>query len=105
MSQRTGLETQAAASARSRLTPRLDEAIENAASFLLDQQHADGYWLGELEADTPLESDYIYYLHILGRFDEPLVAKLAQYVRRRQLSDGGWNIVACGPRPANGTRK
>ena len=105
MSQRTGLETQAAASARSRLTPRLDEAIENAASFLLDQQHADGYWLGELEADTTLESDYIYYLHILGRFDERRVAKLAQYVRRRQLSDGGWNIFAGGPSEVNATVK
>src|SRR5215510_3761177 len=82
MSQRTGLETQAAASARSRLTPRLDEAIENAASFLLDQQHADGYWL-----------------------DEPRVAKLAQYVRRRQLSDGGWNIFAGGPSEVNATVK
>jgi len=105
MSQRTGLETQAAASARSRLTPRLDEAIENAASFLLDQQHADGYWLGELEADTTLESDYIYYLHILGRFDERRVGKLAQYVRRRQLSDGGWNIFAGGPSEVNATVK
>jgi len=105
MSQRTGLETQAAASARSRLTPRLDEAIENAASFLLDQQHADGYWLGELEADTTLESDYIYYLHILGRFDERRVGKLAQYVRRRQLSDGGWNIFAGGPSDVNATVK
>jgi squalene-hopene/tetraprenyl-beta-curcumene cyclase len=105
MSQRTGLETQAAASARSRLTPRLDVAIENAASFLLDQQHADGYWLGELEADTTLESDYIYYLHILGRFDERRVAKLAEYVRRRQLSDGGWNIFAGGPSEVNATVK
>src|SRR5215510_13353449 len=105
MSQRTGLETQAAASARSRFTARLDEAIENAASFLLDQQHADGYWLGELEADTKLESDYIYYLHILGRFDELRVAKLAQYVRRRQLSDGGWNIFAGGPSEVNATVK
>jgi squalene-hopene/tetraprenyl-beta-curcumene cyclase len=105
MSQRTGLETQAAASARSRLTPRLDEAIENAASFLLDQQHADGYWLGELEADTTLESDYIYYLHILGRFDERRVAKLAASVRRRQLSDGGWNIFAGGPSEVNATVK
>src|SRR5215471_17158493 len=105
MSQRTGLETQAATSARSRLTPRLDEAIENAASFLLDQQHADGYWLGELEADSTLESDYVYYLHILGKTDPFRIEKLANYVRRRQLSDGGWNLYPGGPSELNATCK
>src|SRR5262250_1912618 len=84
---------------------RLDTAIDKAASFLISQQHEDGYWLGELEADTTLESDYIFYLHVLGRFDHTRVRKLAEYVRRRQLADGGWNIFAGGPSEVNATVK
>ena len=56
---------------------RLDAAIEKAALYLRSLQHEDGYWLGELEADTTLESDYIFYLHVLDRFDRERVAKLA----------------------------
>src|SRR2546425_12747835 len=84
---------------------RLDASIEKAVSFLKSLQHEDGYWLGELEADTTLESDYIFYLHVLGRFDRKRVAKLAEYVRRRQLQDGGWNIYFGGPSEVNATVK
>src|SRR5438034_11230720 len=73
---------------------RLDAAIERAVSYLLSLQHQNGYWLGELEADTTLESDYIFYLHVIGRFNSARVARLAEYVRRRQLTNGGWNIFA-----------
>src|SRR5438132_3057050 len=84
---------------------RLDVSIEKAVSFLRSLQHQDGYWLGELEADTTLESDYIFYLHVLGRFDRQRVTKLAEYVRRRQLEDGGWNIYFGGPSEINATVK
>jgi squalene-hopene/tetraprenyl-beta-curcumene cyclase len=84
---------------------RLDAAIEKAAIYLRSLQHEDGYWLGELEADTTLESDYIFYLHVLDRFDQKRIAKLAEYIRRRQLHDGGWNIYAGGPSEVNATVK
>ena len=53
--------------------------------------------MGELEADTTLESDYIFYLHVLGRFDDKRVQKLTEYVRRRQLDDGGWDDLPTLP--------
>src|SRR3989475_8364856 len=84
---------------------RLDVSIEKAVSFLTSLQHEDGYWLGELEADTTLDSDYIFYLHVLGRLDDKRVEKLAEYVRRRQLDDGGWNIYFGGPSEINATVK
>ena len=95
MSQNLELETQSL----------LDESLDRAVSFLLDLQHRDGYWLGELEADTTLESDYIFYLHVIGEFDTTRVRKLAEHVRRRQLSDGGWNIFSGGPSEVNATAK
>src|SRR6516225_2066555 len=84
---------------------RLEKAIERGANHLLSLQAEAGYWQGELEADSTLESDYIYYLHVLGRADPERIAKLANYVRRRQLADGGWPIYLGGPSELNATSK
>src|SRR5262249_47534076 len=79
----------------------LEQAIENGADHLLSLQNEDGYWLGELEADSTLESDYIYYLFVLGKADPKRIMKLANHVRRMQLSDGGWSIYRGGPSELN----
>jgi squalene-hopene/tetraprenyl-beta-curcumene cyclase len=84
---------------------RLERAIERGADHLLSLQVEQGYWLGELEADSTLESDYIYYLHVLGKADPERIAKLANYVRRKQLADGGWSIYPGGPSELNATCK
>jgi squalene-hopene/tetraprenyl-beta-curcumene cyclase len=87
------------------LAERLSEAIDRGANYLLSLQASEGYWLGELEADTTLESDYIFYLHVIGKAQPDRIAKLANYVRRRQLEDGGWNIYFGGPSELNATIK
>src|SRR2546428_1088376 len=84
---------------------RLEKASERGANHLLPLQAEEGFWQGELEADTTLESDYIYYLHVLGRADPERIAKLANYVRQRQLPDGGWSIYPGGPSELNATCK
>ena len=84
---------------------RLESSIERGANHLLSLQTEEGFWLGELEADTTLESDYIYYLFVLGKADPDRIAKLATYVRRRQLEDGGWSIYPGGPSELNATCK
>jgi squalene-hopene/tetraprenyl-beta-curcumene cyclase len=84
---------------------KLPESIERGAEHLLSLQVADGYWQGELEADSTLESDYIYYLFVLGKADPVRIAKLANYVRSKQLEDGGWNIYPGGPSELNATCK
>jgi squalene-hopene/tetraprenyl-beta-curcumene cyclase len=84
---------------------RLEQAIERGAEQLLSLQFEPGYWHGELEADSTLESDYIYYLHVLGKADPVRISKLANYVRRKQLPDGGWSIYPGGPSELNATCK
>jgi len=88
-----------------RLEERLDDAVDRGVRYLLSIQHREGYWLGELEADTTLESDYILYLHILGKLERSRVAKLANQVRRKQLADGGWSVYEDGPSELNATVK
>ncbi len=84
---------------------QVEQAIARSTEWLLSAQTQDGYWWGELEADTTLESDYVLYLHILGQLDSGKVAKLANYIRRKQLPDGGWNIFEGGPSELNATVK
>jgi len=84
---------------------RLEKTIERGANHLLSIQAEEGFWQGELEADTTLESDYIYYLYVLGKADPERIAKLANYIRRRQLADGGWSIYPGGPSELNATCK
>jgi squalene-hopene/tetraprenyl-beta-curcumene cyclase len=87
------------------LAERLRRAVSLARDHLLSLQEKQGYWCAELEADTTLESDYIFYLHLIGRADPDRVRKLANYIRPRQLPDGGWNIYIGGPSELNATVK
>ncbi|MGC2740462.1 MAG: prenyltransferase/squalene oxidase repeat-containing protein, partial [Candidatus Acidiferrales bacterium] len=84
---------------------QFEQAIARSTEWLLSAQNQEGYWWGELEADTTRESDYILYLHILGELDSPKVSKLAHYIRRKQLPAGGWNIFEGGPSEVNATIK
>jgi squalene-hopene/tetraprenyl-beta-curcumene cyclase len=52
------------------LAKRVAAALEGARKFLFSQQHEEGYWCGELEADTTLESDYILLHTLLGTLSE-----------------------------------
>jgi len=102
---RIGEELTVASSQMQDWAERLEKTIERGANHLLSLQAEQGYWQGELEADSTLESDYIYYLHVLGKADPERVAKLANYVRQRQLPDGGWSIYPGGPSELNATCK
>jgi squalene-hopene/tetraprenyl-beta-curcumene cyclase len=72
-------------------------AVERARECLFSKQHADGYWCGELEADSTLESDYILLHTLLGVGDERKMKGAAAEILRKQCEDGGWNIYAGGP--------
>lgn len=80
-------------------------AIDRTTHWLLAAQFADGYWMGELEADTTLNSDYIVFHYALGEKNSPVIPKLAKHIRYRQLSDGGWSIFPNGPAELNATIK
>src|SRR5688572_6196619 len=46
----------------SALTQAVAQGKELTCDWLLSRQHPDGYWCGELEGDTILESEYILLL-------------------------------------------
>src|SRR5262245_15024959 len=75
---------------------RLRTALAHARRRLLALQKPDGHWVGELEGDTILESEYVLLLAFLGREADPRVRKLANYLLRKQLPGGGWAIYPGG---------
>ena len=79
------------------LETRLKKAIAGAQNFLFSRQHEEGWWCGELEADTTLESDYILLHTLLGTGNAERIEKAARYILRHQNADGGWSIYAGGP--------
>src|SRR6516165_5987030 len=79
------------------LSSRVAASVDAARKFLFSQQHEDGYWCGELEADTTLESDYILLHTLLGTSNQERFQKCANYILQHQNEDGGWSIYAGGP--------
>src|SRR3990172_329930 len=68
-------------------------------------QHPDGYWVGELEADSSLEADTILLDYFLGTVDQERVRKLAQSIRNEQGAEGGWSMYPGGSPNINVTVK
>jgi squalene-hopene/tetraprenyl-beta-curcumene cyclase len=76
---------------------RVSAGMEKARNYLFSQQHPDGYWCGELEADTTLESDYITIHTLLGTGNRSRMERAVPEIIRHQNEDGGWPIYAGGP--------
>jgi squalene-hopene/tetraprenyl-beta-curcumene cyclase len=76
---------------------KVRDAIGRTREFLLDRQHESGCWVGELEGDTILESEYVLLLAFLGRGQGPEAIRAARYIADQQLPAGGWAIYPGGP--------
>jgi squalene-hopene/tetraprenyl-beta-curcumene cyclase len=93
-------------------------AIRRARECLLELQQADGHWVGELEGDTILESEYVLLLQFMESYagaegnasgagsaarragawiDPDRLHGLANRLRAKQLPGGGWAIYPGGP--------
>jgi squalene-hopene/tetraprenyl-beta-curcumene cyclase len=79
------------------LGSRVSAAIAAAKKHLFSEQHEDGYWCGELEADTTLEADYLMLHTLLGTGSPERFQKAANWILRHQNHDGGWNTYPGGP--------
>ena len=75
----------------------VDSAIAGARDFLLSLQHPDGYWNGELEADSMLEADYIFLHTLLESGDPGRLRRAFTEMMRYQNEDGSWSIYPGGP--------
>jgi squalene-hopene/tetraprenyl-beta-curcumene cyclase len=92
---------------------RIKTAISLTAKALLRMQAREGYWSGELTADSTLESDYILlqlWMHPPegAGWNPPSrsrIDKACRAILERQLSDGGWDIFTGGGAEVNATAR
>ena len=71
-------------------------AMSAAAESMLRQQHREGWWCGELEADSSLEADAIMMDFYLGEPNLERVRKMANTIREEQTAEGGWCMYPGG---------
>src|SRR5580700_7904069 len=95
------------------LTAATERSLRSATAYMLGRQTKEGYWWGDLTADTTLESDFILlelWRHppqngVWNPPTRPLIEKAVRSILARQLPDGGFNIYAQGPSEISATVK
>lgn len=87
-----GLETCNLRPATCALQPDLVQAaLSRATDCLVSMQNESGFWCGELEGDSILQSEYILLKFIIEQENDPRLPKIANYLRTQQrASDGAW---------------
>ncbi|MGB2952335.1 MAG: squalene--hopene cyclase [Gaiellaceae bacterium] len=75
----------------------LDTAVDRATNRLLELQHPDGYWVGELESNATMIAQHLFWHHFLGLRTPELDRKIANELLARQRDDGTWAIWFEGP--------
>ena len=75
----------------------LDAAVAAARDWLIARQTPEGFWQGELEGDTTLESYLILIEAFFNRRETAKVHDLARVIRAEALPEGGWNQYLGGP--------
>ena len=76
---------------------RLDRAVEKATERLLELQHPDGWWVGELESNATMIAEHLFWLHVLGLRDADTDRRLANDLLARRRDDGTWSNWWEGP--------
>ena len=90
-----------------------EAAMGRACEALFARQSPEGFWCGELTADTTLESDYILlqlWMHppqgdVWDPPSRDRIDKACVSILERQLPDGSFNIYRGGPAELNATIK
>ena len=75
----------------------LDAAVAVARDWLIARQTPEGFWQGELEGDTTLESYLILIEAFFNRRETDKVRDLARVIRAEALPGGGWSQYRGGP--------
>jgi squalene-hopene/tetraprenyl-beta-curcumene cyclase len=78
-------------------TRTVRETLDRAVEKLLELQHPDGYWQGELETNVTIDAEDLFLRHYLEVLDARTAAATARWIRARQREDGSWATFHGGP--------
>lgn len=74
------------------IAERVSEAVRKTQEYYIGEQHPDGYWWYELEANVTISAEYIMFFHFIGLKDEKRIRMLANHILNNQRSDGTWAL-------------
>jgi squalene-hopene/tetraprenyl-beta-curcumene cyclase len=75
----------------------LEKAIEDALNWLDDNQSPEGFWVGMLESNSCMESEWLLAMHFLGVRQDPKKEKMVQSILNAQRDDGSWETYYNAP--------
>jgi squalene-hopene/tetraprenyl-beta-curcumene cyclase len=73
------------------------DALQRGAQRLLDMQHRDGWWKGDLETNVTIEAEDLMLRQFLGIRGAERSGRMAAWIRSRQREDGTWASFHGGP--------
>ncbi|MDH3991453.1 MAG: squalene--hopene cyclase [Gammaproteobacteria bacterium] len=71
-------------------------AIAAAIQWLEARQHADGYWVGQLETNCCMEAEWLLAFHVL-EYEYPYAGQLVSHILAQQRDDGAWEVYFDAP--------
>ncbi|NMH97587.1 squalene--hopene cyclase [Pseudonocardia acidicola] len=71
--------------------------LDAAVGHLRAQQHAQGWWKGELETNVTMDAEDLLLREFLGIRGEQETAEAARWIRSQQRADGTWATFRGGP--------
>jgi squalene-hopene/tetraprenyl-beta-curcumene cyclase len=75
----------------------MDGALTAAVGWLLDHQHSDGWWVGELETNVTMTAEHVLLCRFLGVDLEPIRQGAIRHILRAQREDGSWALYYEAP--------
>jgi squalene-hopene/tetraprenyl-beta-curcumene cyclase len=68
----------------------LEDALQRGVDRLLELQHPDGWWKGELETNVTMDAEDLLLRQFLGVRTDELTQQSASWIRSKQREDGTW---------------
>lgn len=73
------------------------DTLNAATDWLLEHQHADGWWTDELETNVTMTAEHVLLLCFLGVSLDPIRAGAREHLLQAQREDGSWALYHDGP--------
>jgi squalene-hopene/tetraprenyl-beta-curcumene cyclase len=73
------------------------DTLTSAVEWLLERQHLDGWWAGELETNVTMTAEHVLLLRFLGCDLEPIREGAIRHILGAQREDGSWALYYEAP--------
>lgn len=77
--------------------PNVERALKRAVGWLLQSQHVEGWWSGELETNVTMTAEHVLLFRFLGLPQDDFREGAIEHIIGNQREDGSWALYYDGP--------